>query len=181
MSSVVDILRELAAAICRHPLLEGRSSRSDASLGVGTMNDSPDPRSDMAQLMAQLHAREAALTDSCVLARRRCLQAAVPPSQTWRLNAGISKGRPAPLTPRRDRSAARASVASNAPYFASLSRAFRPLSISSRPEVVSLVQTCQCHPSQWEGWTSNCNAIYVHFGHGLTVPQRPPSVTWERF
>jgi hypothetical protein len=33
------------------------------------------------------------LTGSCAFARpRRCLQAAVPPSQTWRLHAGISKG-----------------------------------------------------------------------------------------
>jgi hypothetical protein len=29
-----------------------------------------------------------------------------------------------------------------------------------------LVQTCQCHPSQWEGWTSNGSAIYVRFRHG---------------
>src|SRR5207247_10267787 len=47
-----------------------------------------------------------------------------------------------------------------------LLKAFRPLSISCPPEVVSLVQTCQCHPSQWEGWTSNGSAIYVRFRHG---------------
>jgi hypothetical protein len=47
-----------------------------------------------------------------------------------------------------------------------LLKAFRPLSISFPPEVVSLVQTCQCHPSQWEGWTSNGRAIYGRFRHG---------------
>src|SRR5438094_858727 len=43
---------------------------------------------------------------------------------------------------------------------------FRPLSIPFSPEVVSLVQTCQWHPSQWEGWTSHGKAIYVRFRHG---------------
>ena len=67
------------------------------------MIDAPDPHPDMAQLMAQFHAREALLEP------------------------------------------------------------FRPLSISCPPEVVSLVQTCQCHPSQWEGWSSNGSVIYVRF------------------
>jgi len=43
---------------------------------------------------------------------------------------------------------------------------FRPLAISFPPEVVNLVQTCQCHPSQWEGWTSDGSVIYVRFRHG---------------
>ena len=55
------------------------------------MIDAPDPRPDMAQLMAQFHAHREALL-----------------------------------------------------------KAFRPLSISCPPEVVSLVQTCHCHPSQWK-------------------------------
>lgn len=33
-------------------------------------------------------------------------------------------------------------------------------------EVVSLVQTCQCYPSQWEGWTSGGELIHVRFRHG---------------
>ena len=41
---------------------------------------------------------------------------------------------------------------------------FRPLSVPFPPQVVSLVQTCECHPSQWEGWTSDGQAIYVRFG-----------------
>jgi hypothetical protein len=47
-----------------------------------------------------------------------------------------------------------------------LLKAFRPLSISCRPEVVSLVQTCQCHPSQCEGRTSGDGLIYVRFRYG---------------
>lgn len=39
-------------------------------------------------------------------------------------------------------------------------------SIPFPPTVMSLVQTCKCHPSQWEGWTSDSNAIYVRFRHG---------------
>jgi hypothetical protein len=70
------------------------------------MIDASDTRPDMARLMAQFHAREAAL------------------------------------------------------------KAFRPLSISFRPEVVSLVQTSLQHPSQWEGWTSGGELIYVRFRHG---------------
>jgi hypothetical protein len=70
------------------------------------MIDAPDRRPDMAQLMAQFHAREALL------------------------------------------------------------KAFRPLSISCPPEVVSLVQTCYCHPSQWEGWTSGDGLIYIRFRYG---------------
>ena len=43
---------------------------------------------------------------------------------------------------------------------------FRPLLISFPPEVVNLVQTCGCHPSQWEGWTSVGRVIHVRFRHG---------------
>jgi len=68
--------------------------------------DAPDPRREMAQLMAQFPARE------------------------------------------------------------DLLKAFRPLSISCPPEVVSLVQTCHCHPSQWEGWTCGDGLIYVRFRYG---------------
>ena len=42
---------------------------------------------------------------------------------------------------------------------------FRPLPISFPPEVINLVQTCECHPSQWEGWTSDGRVIYVRFRH----------------
>ena len=31
---------------------------------------------------------------------------------------------------------------------------------------MSLVQTCDRHPSQWEGWTSGGRVIYVRFRHG---------------
>jgi hypothetical protein len=44
--------------------------------------------------------------------------------------------------------------------------ALRPLSVPFPPQVVSLVQTCECHPSQWEGWTSDGHAIYVRFRYG---------------
>ena len=30
---------------------------------------------------------------------------------------------------------------------------------------MNLVQTCECHPSQWEGWTSDGRVIYVRFRH----------------
>jgi hypothetical protein len=40
---------------------------------------------------------------------------------------------------------------------------FCPLAISCPPEVVNLVQTCERHPSQWEGWTSDGSVIYVRF------------------
>jgi hypothetical protein len=58
----------------------------------------------------------------------------------------------------------------------------RPLSISFPHEVVKLVQTCQCHPSQWEGWTSDGCAIYVRFRHGrlwigLAPDYRPAAPT----
>jgi hypothetical protein len=43
---------------------------------------------------------------------------------------------------------------------------FQPLPISFPPEVMNLVQTCECHPSQWEGWTSDGRVIYVRFRHG---------------
>ena len=45
-------------------------------------------------------------------------------------------------------------------------QAFQPLPIAFPPEVMSLVQTCECHPSQWEGWTSDGRVIYVRFRHG---------------
>jgi hypothetical protein len=70
------------------------------------MIGAPDPRPDMAQLMAQFHAREAAF------------------------------------------------------------KAFRPLSISFPPEVISLVQTPLWHPAQWEDCTSGGALIYVRFRHG---------------
>ena len=41
----------------------------------------------------------------------------------------------------------------------------QPLPISFPPEVMKLVQTCECHPSQWEGWTSDGRVIYVRFRH----------------
>ena len=43
---------------------------------------------------------------------------------------------------------------------------FQPVPISFPPEVMNLVQTCECHPSQWEGWTSDGGVIYVRFRHG---------------
>ena len=70
------------------------------------MIDARDPRPHMAQLMAEFHAREAAL------------------------------------------------------------KPFRPLDISSPPEVRSLVRTSLLHPSSWEGWTTGGGFIYVRFRHG---------------
>jgi hypothetical protein len=70
------------------------------------MIGAPDPSSDMAQLMAEFQAREAAL------------------------------------------------------------KPFRPLDISSPPEVTSLVRTSRLHPSSWEGWTTGGGFIYVRFRHG---------------
>ena len=70
------------------------------------MMGASDRLSDMAQLMAELHAREAAL------------------------------------------------------------KAFRPLDISCRPKVRSLVRTSLLHPSSWEGWTTGGSFIYVRFRHG---------------
>jgi hypothetical protein len=59
--------------------------------------------------------------------------------------------------------------------------ALRPLTISCPPEVVNLVQTCHSHPSQWEGWTTNGQRIYVRFRHGrlwigLAPEYRPHAV-----
>ena len=59
---------------------------------------------------------------------------------------------------------------------------FRSLSISFPLEVMSLVQTCERHPSQWEGWTSRGSVIYVRFRHrrlwiGLAPDYRRTALT----
>ena len=55
----------------------------------------------------------------------------------------------------------------------------RPLSVPFPTQVTSLVQTCGCHPSQWEGWTSDGQAIYVRFRYGRLwiglAPEYEPS------
>ena len=118
MSSVVDSLREVWAAICRIRCCKPR--QQIRRITRSWSDDRCAGRPEMAQLMAQSRAREALL------------------------------------------------------------KAFRLLSISCLPEVVSLVQTCHSHPSQSEGWTSGDGLIYVRFRYGRIwigsplTGERPP-------